>query len=36
MLEVIIGLLPGPPWLWLLILFLLIAAFVIWTIATGF
>jgi hypothetical protein len=34
--EVIVGLLPGPRWLWLLVLFCIIVAFVIWTAATGF
>jgi hypothetical protein len=34
--HIIVGLLPGPDRLWLLILFLLVAAFVIRTAATGF
>ena len=34
--HIILGLLPGPDWVWVLIFFLLIAAFVIWTAVTGF
>jgi hypothetical protein len=34
--EALVGLLPGPPWFWFLLVFMLVAAFVIYVAVEGF